>query len=149
MIEISLFIRVGEVIGVWSTIGLTILTAVIGASLVRNQGIQTLLSAQTRLQQGEVPTLELIEGIMLIFAGVFLITPGFMTDFFGIILLLPIARKFIAQRLEKRIQSVSARKQQFDDFHYRHTQSAKNDEGNVFEGEFERKDDDNDRNRLN
>lgn len=77
MIEIALFIQVGGVLGVWPTIALVLLTAIVGASLVRSQGLQTLLTVQQRLAQGQLPAQQILEGVMLAVAGVLLLTPGF------------------------------------------------------------------------
>ncbi len=86
VIEISLFIQVGSLLGLWPTIAIVLITALVGASLVRSQGLQTLLSVQSRLQQGEIPAQQIVEGVMLAVAGVLLVTPGFMTDTLGIII---------------------------------------------------------------
>lgn len=146
-IEISLFIRVGDILGVWPTVGLTLLTAVVGASLVRSQGIQTITSAQSRLAEGQLPSREIIEGFLLIIAGVFLVTPGFMTDTLGMILLLPPARKALAAKLES--QKINAMKgNPFQSYQGHQGQQSSSQQGQTFEGEFERKND-NDQNRLN
>lgn len=143
-IEISLFIEVGDEIGVWPTIGLTFLTAAIGAILVRTQGLQTLITAQERMQQGEMPTQQLVEGFLLVLAGIFLFTPGFMTDSFGVLLLIPMIRHWVATGLMKRMAQNVAYRSQY------HAQNAGSDSsgapaGKVFEGEFERKSDPPDR----
>ena len=70
IIEIGLFIQVGGFLGLWPTIALVLITAFVGASLVRSQGIQTLMSVQGRLQQGEMPAQQILEGVMLAVAGV-------------------------------------------------------------------------------
>ncbi|EVT76529.1 fxsA cytoplasmic membrane family protein, partial [Vibrio parahaemolyticus V-223/04] len=67
-------------LGLWPTIALVLITAFVGASLVRSQGIQTLMSVHGRLEQGEIPAQQIFEGVMLAVAGVLLLTPGFMTD---------------------------------------------------------------------
>lgn len=77
VIEIALFIQVGGVLGVWPTIALVLLTAIVGASLVRSQGLQTLLTVQQRLAQGQLPAQQILEGVMLAVAGVLLLTPAF------------------------------------------------------------------------
>lgn len=77
VIEIALFIQVGGVLGLWPTIALVLLTAVVGASLVRSQGLQTLLTVQQRLAQGQLPAQQILEGVMLAVAGVLLLTPAF------------------------------------------------------------------------
>ncbi|ANO33909.1 FxsA family protein [Vibrio breoganii] len=151
IVEIGLFIQVGGFLGVWTTIFLVILTALIGASLVRSQGIATLLSVQSRLQQGEMPAQQIIEGVMLAVAGMLLLTPGFMTDALGMLVLLPKPRAIIAQQLMKRVQvnSMHSGFQSHTHFEQRGPfDSHQKDDGNVFEGEFEKKDDQ-DKDRLN
>lgn len=74
IVEIGLFIQVGGFLGLWTTIFLVILTALVGASLVRSQGIATLMSVQSKLQQGEMPAQQILEGVMLAVAGVLLLT---------------------------------------------------------------------------
>ncbi|MBO0216733.1 FxsA family protein, partial [Vibrio sp. Vb2880] len=85
IIEIGLFIQVGGFLGLWPTIALVLITAFVGASLVRSQGIKTLMSVQGRLEQGEIPAQQIFEGVMLAVAGVLLLTPGFMTDALGML----------------------------------------------------------------
>ena len=143
IIEIVLFIQIGGEIGAGMTILIIILTAFIGAYLVRIQGIQTLLTAQQRLQAGEVPTLQIIEGIMLFIAGVLLITPGFMTDALSIAVLLPIPRQMIAKYL---IDNVSISPHSFGGSFSTH-QSRSFQDDHTFEGEFEKRDD-KEKNRL-
>ncbi|MGR5288190.1 FxsA family protein [Vibrio maritimus] len=156
IIEIGLFIQVGGFLGLWPTIGLVLLTAVVGASLVRSQGLQTLMSVQSKLQQGEMPAQQIVEGVMLAVSGVLLLTPGFMTDAMGMLVLLPAPRAAIAKYLMSKVvvKSVSGGFHQ-GGFHQGDFQQGPFDshhdhqrDGNTFEGEFERKDDD-DRNKLN
>ncbi len=104
IVEIALFIQVGGALGVGMTVALVVLTALVGASLVRSQGLQTIMSVQTRLQQGEMPAQQIVEGVMLAVAGVLLLTPGFMTDAFGMIFLLPAPRAAIAKQLMSRVK---------------------------------------------
>nr|WP_240457512.1 FxsA family protein [Vibrio neptunius] len=158
IIEIGLFISVGGYIGLWPTIALVLITAFVGASLVRSQGLQTLMSVQNRLQQGELPAQQIVEGVMLAVSGVLLLTPGFMTDALGMLVLLPAPRAAMAKYLMSKmtVQSVgggfqggfgSGNFQQgpFDQDPFNH---QPNKDGNTFEGEYERKDGD-DNNRLN
>ncbi len=158
IIEIGLFISVGGYIGLWPTIALVLITAFVGASLVRSQGLQTLMSVQNRLQQGELPAQQIVEGVMLAVSGVLLLTPGFMTDALGMLVLLPAPRAAMAKYLMSKmtVQSVgggfqggfgSGNFQQgpFDQDPFNH---QPNKDGNTFEGEYERKDGD-DKNRLN
>ncbi|PTB32089.1 FxsA family protein [Photobacterium phosphoreum] len=145
MVEIGLFIQVGGLLGLWPTIAIVFLTAVIGASLVRSQGIATLISVQKKLQQGEVPTQEIIEGMLLAVAGVLLLTPGFMTDALGLVLLLPLLRAKVARLLMQKVTLKNSFNQFGGGFsHHTHSKDAAN--GDVFDGEFERKDDHNNNN---
>ena len=83
VVELSVLIRVGEILGTWTTIGLVLFTAVLGVSLVRSQGLSTLMQVQQKLARGEAPGQEIVEGMMLAMAGVLLVIPGFVTDFIG------------------------------------------------------------------
>ncbi|CAB1257139.1 phage T7 F exclusion suppressor FxsA [Vibrio cholerae] len=141
VIEIALFIQVGGVLGVWPTIALVLLTAIVGASLVRSQGLQTLLTVQQRLAQGQLPAQQILEGVMLAVAGVLLLTPGFFTDILGMLVLLPAPRAYFAKQLMSRvvvgnIHASGAGFEQPKPFHDR-----ANPNGTTYEGEFERKDD--------
>nr|WP_017047257.1 FxsA family protein [Vibrio anguillarum] len=147
IIEISLFIQVGSLLGMWPTIALVLITAFVGASLVRSQGIQTLLSVQHRLHQGELPAQQIIEGVMLAVAGVLLLVPGFLTDALGMVVLLPAPRALLANYLMNKVvvNGVSGRFQaQFDDSRHNKAPFDRDFEpsetGKTFEGEFERKD---------
>ncbi|ENG9288850.1 membrane protein FxsA [Vibrio cholerae] len=141
VIEIALFIQVGGVLGVWPTIALVLLTAIVGASLVRSQGLQTLLTVQQRLAQGQLPAQQILEGVMLAVAGVLLLTPGFFTDILSMLVLLPAPRAYFAKQLMSRvvvgnIHASGAGFEQPNPFHDR-----ANPNGTTYEGEFERKDD--------
>ncbi|KAE8175969.1 FxsA family protein [Photobacterium carnosum] len=145
MVEIGLFIQVGGLLGLWPTIAIVFFTAVIGASLVRSQGIATLTSVQRKLQQGQMPTQEIVEGMLLAVAGVLLLTPGFMTDALGIVLLLPPSRAKIAQLLMRKVTLQHGFNHFGEGFeHHTHSHDAAN--GDVFDGEYERKDDHNNNN---
>ena len=98
-IEIYILIAVGEQLGAISTIALVKFTAAVGASLVRSQGVQTLMAAQQKIQQGQQPGQEMVEALMLVVAGILLVTPGFMTDIFGLLILTPVTRKIFANYL--------------------------------------------------
>ncbi|KZX56261.1 membrane protein FxsA [Vibrio sp. IB15] len=161
IIEIGLFIQVGGFLGLWPTIALVLITAFVGASLVRSQGIQTLMSVQGRLQQGEMPAQQILEGVMLAVAGVLLLTPGFMTDALGMLVLLPAPRAMIAKKMMEKmvVKNMSGGfhaggqagfgQSPFGDAPFNRDPFDQSKGGNTFEGEFEKKDDDNDRNRLN
>lgn len=103
IIEISVLMQVGELLGMWPTIGIVILSAWIGAKYVRQQGLATLQSVQAKMAQGEMPSDEIVTGLMLLVAGVLLVTPGFVTDIFGLSLLIPNVRQVIAASVQKHI----------------------------------------------
>lgn len=102
LIEIALFIAVGSRIGIVPTLLLCVVSAVLGAVIVRHQGLQTIARLQERLKLGEMPTLELAEGAAILAAGILLITPGFFTDAIGFTLLFPPARRWIIDWLGRR-----------------------------------------------
>ncbi len=141
VIEIALFIQVGGVLGVWPTIALVLLTAIVGASLVRSQGLQTLLTVQQRLAQGQLPAQQILEGVMLAVAGVLLLTPGFFTDILGMLVLLPAPRAYFAKQLMSRVVvgNIHASGAGFEQPNPLHDRANPN--GTTYEGEFERKDD--------
>jgi len=139
VVEISILIQVGEQLGVVTTVALVILTAAIGASLVRSQGMQTLMTAQQKIQQGQQPNQEVIEGIMLAVAGVLLVTPGFATDLLGLLVLLPFTRKPIANYFLAKLVAKGMNGAQFGGQPF--GQQPQQDE-NVIDGEFSRKEHD-------
>lgn len=102
LIEIAIFIAVGDVIGVWATIGLVIITALIGTSLLRHQGLSALNKAQKAIGAGRLPMSSVIDGVALLLAGAFLLTPGLLTDSLGFLLFIPAFRTALARFLIKR-----------------------------------------------
>ena len=90
--EIAVFIELGGYIGLWPTLGLIIITALFGTIVLRHQGLRTLRSAQESMARNEVPVKEAMDGVMLLVAGAFLLTPGFLTDTVGALLLCPPVR---------------------------------------------------------
>lgn len=97
--EMALLIWVGGVIGALPTIFAVAFTAVVGVWLLRLQGFLTLHRVQERLQKGELPDTELLEGALLLIGGTLLLTPGFMTDILGFICLFPGSRRAICRRV--------------------------------------------------
>ena len=101
ILEMWLLIEVGSRIGALPTIALVVLTAFIGVNLLRQQGISTLTRAQTRLDAGEVPATEILEGLFLAVGGALLLTPGFVTDTLGFCCLVrPLRRRLIRRLLQ-------------------------------------------------
>lgn len=136
--EIAILINVGEQIGGWYTVAIVILTAFVGARLVRQQGLSTLTQAQQKMQTGIMPGQEMAEGLLLVIAGVLLVTPGFITDILGFLLTLPITRPIIAKGILARLTVKMVSPSFQGDFqHKSHAQTQTED---IIEGEFERKD---------
>ena len=101
--EMAVLIQVGTMIGVLPTIGLVLLTAVIGAALLKQQGLATLTRANQRLNSGELPAQEVAEGLVLAVGGALLLTPGFITDTFGFLCLIPGTRHWFVHQAMKRM----------------------------------------------
>ena len=127
IIEIYLFIKIGSQIGAFTTIFLVFFTAIMGVYYARYEGINTLRSAMMQIIKNQIPAHELISGAAIAFAAVLLIIPGFATDLIGFLLIMPITRKLIFGRLNKKFENKETKK------------------SNFIEGEFEDIEDDNDR----
>lgn len=129
-VEIYLLLQIGGLVGVFPTIALVVLTAIIGANLLRQQGLATWQRFQENLAKGQIPAYEMVEGPILLVGGALLLTPGFFTDIVGFTCLIPPVRRKIAQYIiEKRlVQTVAP------------GQTAGKPEPNVIEGEFRKED---------
>ncbi|MDP1615487.1 MAG: FxsA family protein [Methylococcales bacterium] len=125
--EIYLLLQVGGIIGALPTIFLVVFTALLGAFLLKQQGLATFQRFQLSLAQGEVPAYEIIEGPIILLGGLLLLTPGFITDILGFVCLVPPLRRKIAQYLIENhlIQAVAGG-----------FQRNKASDNNVLEGEF-------------
>ena len=99
MVEIYVLIQVGQVIGALWTIALLVAIAALGSALLRLQGLATLASVQAAMSRGELPTSAILEGLVLLVAGVLMVTPGFVTDLAGFMCLLPPLRRALARAL--------------------------------------------------
>ncbi len=104
LIEIALFIQVGGWIGLWPTLLIVLVTAIIGSTLVRSQGAQELQNLRGSFQELRDPTEPLANGAMILFAGALLLTPGFFTDFVGFALLLPPVRAAVYKQVRERVK---------------------------------------------
>lgn len=155
IVEITLLIKVGDLLGLWNTVGLVLLSAFIGVNMLRYQGISTLARAQQRMQNGEMPGTEMVEGLILAVGGALLVTPGFVTDLIGFCCLIPYTRKAIAQAAAKQFTVVSAGQAGGAAFHHSSTiyesdasasafreakPSSSNHRPDVIDGEYVRKD---------
>ncbi len=151
IIEIAVFMQVGNILGFWPTLSIVILTAWFGAKNVRQQGLSTMQSVQHKMHSGEVPSNEIITSFLLLVAGVLLITPGFITDALGLLLLVPSIRGALLSNVQQHMTTSpkGASFNQYDDNTDNGFSSAnKNNnktsksvhQGTTIEGEFERKD---------
>lgn len=108
LIEIFILLKVGALIGFLNTVILVILTATLGAFLAKKEGVATWTRIRQQMAMGVLPTEDLLDGLMILIAGVVLITPGLLTDLFGFSLLIPATRTFLKNRvrdfLQRRLQ---------------------------------------------
>ena len=102
IIEMWILIEVGGWVGALPTIGLVVLTATLGLSLLKSQGLSTLMSARRKMDEGSIPASELVNGVMIGVGGALLLTPGFITDAVGFALLMPQARQWLLIKLIDR-----------------------------------------------
>ncbi len=105
-LELYVLIEVGGVIGAGNTILIIILTGVIGAYLARLQGFLTLQKIQNNVNQGQLPSEELMDGLMILVGGIVLLTPGFITDALGFLLLIPLSRNLIKLWVRKTFENM-------------------------------------------
>ena len=105
IIEISIFITVGSNIGIFNTIAIILLTAIVGIFFVKRQGLNLLFNAQRNIAQGIMPTEEIKGGIFLLISGLLLITPGFFTDCIGFAMFLKPVQNFISKQASNYFRS--------------------------------------------
>ena len=134
LVEIYFLIQVGKVIGAGWTTFLVVGTAVLGAFLLRLQGFSTLQRAQTVMARGELPAVEMLEGLILLISGALLLTPGFVTDTFGFLLLIPPIRQSMIRQILKNSQVIF---RQHGSAHFRQRRSppSSHDDPSIIEGE--------------
>ena len=99
--EISVLLISGNLIGVWPTVAIILLTGIIGAYLAKKQGLETIRKAQEQMRYGQMPKDAILDGICVLVGGVFLLTPGFITDITGFLLLIPATNKFFKKLIKK------------------------------------------------
>lgn len=133
VVEMWLLITVGQHIGALSTIGLVLLTAFIGISLLRYQGSMALLKARMKMNSGELPAREMADGLFFAVGGALLLTPGFVTDAIGFACLTPGIRTLMIHFFSKHLL-----KGQFHFSQAGQPQGQKPTNGSVLEGDFER-----------
>ena len=126
VLEIYVLIKVGSEIGAITTILLIFITAIIGIYYAKYEGLNTLRSGFVQLNKNEIPAFEVMSGAAIAFAALLLIVPGFVTDFFGFLLIFPPSRKILFKKILKKSNKKNFKKNNFID------------------GEFEDIEDDND-----
>jgi UPF0716 protein FxsA len=102
-VELYVILQVSHVVGVLDTIGLLLLVSVVGAWLVKREGLGVLRRAQGQLERGRMPGNELLDGVLVLAAGALLLTPGFVTDAVGVLLLLPPVRLAVRAVARRRL----------------------------------------------
>ncbi|MEV4317296.1 FxsA family protein [Actinocrispum sp. NPDC049592] len=108
-VEITVLIAIGSAIGVLPTILLVIAATVVGAMLLRREGTRALLAFRSKIQSGQPPRAEMLDGVLIAVAGILVVLPGFVSDLVAIALLIPATRRMIAKRVLRRVE---ARQQQ-------------------------------------
>ncbi len=132
VLEIYLLIKVGSAIGSGYTILLVFATAILGAYLLRKQGLSTFARAQSSLSKHELPAMEMMEGLILLLTGALLLTPGFFTDVVGFLCLIPMVRQLLVKKLISKFTVIQASGS--------YTQEQDKTESKTIEGEFWRDD---------
>lgn len=139
LLELAVLIKVGGAIGALPTILLVVGSAILGSILLRVAGIATAFRARERLARGELPEQEMLEGLMIAVGGGLLLLPGFISDIFGILCLIPFTRRMFVSKVRRRAAEQAMRQRAFaDDL----AAARRPDEArpNVLEGEYERRD---------
>jgi UPF0716 protein FxsA len=144
VLELFVFVKVSGAIGFFPALLLVILGSMLGVFVLRIAGLATALRARESLNRGELPAQTMLEGLMLALAGGLLILPGFVTDVLGLIMLLPISRRLLADKMRRRAEEAAVRQRAFaDDLQPRGGPAPREPVGhepNVIEGEFEHRD---------
>ncbi len=104
MVEIALFIQIGGLIGVWPTLGLVVLSTLLGVVVVRSHSTHAFAEVQRSMAELRDPSRPIAHGMMILLAGILLIVPGFFTDALGLLLLIPMVRDLVMRQLGRRIE---------------------------------------------
>jgi len=137
LLEIYVLVTVGQAIGGLSTVLLVIVTALIGSTLLRQQGWSTMAKAQQSIAEGKTPALEMLEGVVILVSGVLLLTPGFITDGLGLLGLMPWSRRyFINHILEKNAARFFSQRNAIFIHRTGKQEQTSNNKNETIEGEF-------------
>ena len=113
VVEISVIIQVGQWIGFLNTVGLLLLVSLLGAWLVKRQGLGVMARIREQRSAGRLPATEAFDGALILVAGVLLVIPGFVTDALGLLLLVPpiraVVRRFVSRRVLREVEMVRSR----------------------------------------
>ncbi len=102
LVELAVFVQVSQWIGLLNALAFLILVSLVGVLIVRHQGLGVIRRVRDQARAGNLPAAELVDGLLIFIAGVLLILPGFVSDFVGLLLLLPPTRAFVRRRIQKR-----------------------------------------------
>lgn len=111
LVELFLLIRLGDLIGFWPTVAVVVVTGMVGAALAKHEGLTVLREIQGELGEGRMPAGQLLDGLLILAAGLVLLTPGLITDTLGFVLLIPYTRGKVRDHLKGRFQQRVERKQ--------------------------------------
>ncbi len=136
LLEIALLVEVGGLIGVWPTLAAVIATALAGSWLLRSQGWGLLNRARATLARNEFPAGELFDGLCLLVAGALLLTPGFVTDAFGLLLFVPTLRQSLGRMLWRYLLAKGSVDLHVHGAQQREQEDTRRD-GGIIEGEFQ------------
>jgi UPF0716 protein FxsA len=103
-IELVLLLKIGSLIGILPTVGIIVITGIVGASLARQQGLGVLRQMQSEMAGGQLPAGSIIDGVLILMAAALLLTPGFLTDMVGFTVLVPGGRTLIKKLVTRRIE---------------------------------------------
>lgn len=109
LLELVLLVRLGQLMGLWPTLALVVVTGLVGAALARAQGVRALARVQGEMAAGRMPGQSLLDGLAILVGGAFLLTPGLLTDVAGFLLLLPPTRRWIQRRMRASLEQRVAR----------------------------------------
>lgn len=104
LVELTLLIKIGAVLGLWPTIFIVLATGIVGGYLARREGFAVVGQIRRKIQQAEIPTNELLDGALVLISGALLLTPGLLTDFVGFLGLIPVTRSLIKQLVADKFE---------------------------------------------
>jgi UPF0716 protein FxsA len=144
IVELALLIEIGSYIGILPTVFLVAITGIVGVTLARNQGLIVVTKIRNKLSRGEIPTSDLIEGLLILVGGVTLLTPGVLTDITGFLLIIPFTRPLFA-KLASNIFKKYVDQNQFKTtgdftFHNNYSDKKERDQKDYVDIEYEEED---------